>query len=142
VFVVVEGFPEADPDVEQSQAAAQAAKEAGGDQGTKPGKREQQIVVGPLRGPGQDHEEDAGDSADQDEKENGSAVQPKLQRTVRPGRHARRWRVQERGAGFGRWRRGLRRRGIADGRVGFGHWALRGCVGGASQNQDPSLRSG
>src|SRR5580693_3901118 len=38
MFVVVEGFPEADPDIEQSQAAAQAAKKAGGDEGTKPGE--------------------------------------------------------------------------------------------------------
>ena len=37
VFVIVEGFPEADPDVEQSQATAQATKKAVGDQRAKPG---------------------------------------------------------------------------------------------------------
>jgi hypothetical protein len=31
MIVIVEGFPEADPDVEQSQAAAQTPKKAGRD---------------------------------------------------------------------------------------------------------------
>ena len=78
VFVVVEGFPEADPDVEQSQAAAQPTEEAGRDESTKPGKRQQKIIVGPLGGPGQDHEQHAGDRANQHEKEDGGAVQPEL----------------------------------------------------------------
>src|ERR1700693_1908912 len=67
-LVVVQRFPEADPDIEQSQAAAQSTEEASRDEGTKPGKREQQIVVGPLGGPGQDHEQHAGDRANQHEK--------------------------------------------------------------------------
>src|ERR1700675_1159604 len=70
MFVVVEGFPEADPYIEQSQAAAHAAKKTGGDHGAKPGIREQQIIVGPFRSPGQDHEQDTGNSADEHEQEN------------------------------------------------------------------------
>ena len=56
VFVVVQGFPEADPDVEQSQAAAQSAKESGGDKSSKPGEQEQKIVVCPFGRPGQNYE--------------------------------------------------------------------------------------
>src|ERR1700726_2781564 len=99
LFVVVEGFPKADPDVEQTQAPAQSTKEAGRNEGTKPGKREQQIVVGPLGGPGQDHEQHPGDRADQNEKKDGGAVHPELQTAVgrsgnpglRPGLAGRGW---------------------------------------------------
>ena len=52
LFVVVQRLPEADPDIEQAQAAADAAEEAVGDDAAQAGKREQQVVVGPLRGPG------------------------------------------------------------------------------------------
>ena len=63
-IVIVEGFPEADPDVEQPQAAAQPAKKTGGDESTQPGIGEKKIIVGPLRRPGQDQKQDAGDGAD------------------------------------------------------------------------------
>jgi hypothetical protein len=76
VIVIVEGFPEADPDVEQAHAAAQAAKETGGYQGTKPGISKKKIVVGPFRGPRQNQKEDAGDGANQHEEEDRGAVQP------------------------------------------------------------------
>jgi len=145
VFVVVEGFPEADPDVEQSQAAAQTAKEAGGDEGTEPGKREQKIIVGPLGGPGQDHEQDTGDGADQHKKEDGGTVQPELHTTV--GQEDWGWRrwVEERGAGVRLSGRGWGSRDGAffDRQIGIeGHWALRCNGDGAGKNQDPSLRSG
>ena len=78
MIVVVEGFPEADPDVEQTQAAAQPAKKPGRNQSTKPGIGKQNIVVGPLRGPGEDQEQNSGDSADEHEKEDGSAMEPEL----------------------------------------------------------------
>ena len=45
MFVIVEGFPEADPDVEQAEAAAEASDETGCHQRAQPGVREQQIVV-------------------------------------------------------------------------------------------------
>ena len=69
MFVIVQRFPEADPDIEQAQPAAQAAKKTGGYQGAKPGIRKQKIVVGPIRGPGQNQKQDAGDGANQDKKE-------------------------------------------------------------------------
>src|SRR6202041_2981116 len=78
----MEGFPEANPDVEQTQAAAQAAKKTGGDQGTKPGKGKEKIIVCPFGGPGQDQEQDAGNGADQHEKKDGGAVQPELRATL------------------------------------------------------------
>jgi len=147
VIVIVKGFPETYPNIEQTQAAAQAAKEASGDERAKPGKREQKIIVGPLRGPGQDHEQDAGDGTNQYEKEYGSPVQPELQATAGLRCGVRGRRVEE-GCG-GLAMRGRRLGRSRDGaafdrqlRIG-GHWALRcGDRGGAGENQDPSLRSG
>jgi hypothetical protein len=74
MFVVMEGFPEADPDIEYSQAAAYATKKTGGDKGTKPGIGEKKIIIGPLRGPRQDHEQDAGNGANEYEEENRGPV--------------------------------------------------------------------
>jgi hypothetical protein len=145
VFVVVEGLPEADPDIEYSQAAAQAAKKASGDEGTKPGEREQKIIVGPLGCPGQDHEQDAGDGADQYEKKDGGSVQPELQAVVGLWSGVRRRRVEECGTGLAGRGLGRRRsRAVLDGELGIsGHWALRcGDRRDAGVNQDPSLRSG
>src|ERR1700675_2956298 len=82
MVVIVEGFPEANPDVEQTQAAAQATKKTGGDQGTKPGKGKEKIIVCPLGGPGQDQEQDAGNGANQHEEKDGGAVQPELRATL------------------------------------------------------------
>ena|ERR1700722_13837235 len=78
LFLVVERLPEADPNVEQSQAAAQSAEEAGRDKGTKPWKRKQKVIVSPLRGPREDHEQDTGDRANQHEEKDRRAVQPEL----------------------------------------------------------------
>src|ERR1022692_3263032 len=129
VFVVVEGFPEADPDVEQSQTAAQAAEEAGRDQGTKPGKREQKEVVGPLRGPGQDHKQHAGNRTDQNKKEDRRAVQPELQAVVGAS-EGNGFRVENPVDGFARCGRGLAGPGWAgsDRQLGVSHRALR-CSG-------------
>jgi len=99
-IVIVKGFPEADPNIEQTQAAAQAAKESGWDQGTKPGIGKQKIVVGPLRGPGQNHEQDSGDGADEDEQEDRGAMQPELQPGVRSSFRIQRFRLQEAGNGL------------------------------------------
>lgn len=63
-FVVVKRLPEANPDVEQAQAAADAAKKTVGNDAAKSGKREQEIVVSPLGCPGQDDEQHPGYGAD------------------------------------------------------------------------------
>jgi len=70
MFVVVEGLPKADPDVEQAEATTEAANEAGGHQRAQPRVGEQKIVVGPLGSPGKDNEQDSSYGADEDEKEN------------------------------------------------------------------------
>ena len=90
MIVIVEGFPEADPDVEQTQAATQAAKKTGRDQSAKPGISEQKIVVGPLGRPGQNQEQHAGNGANEDKKKDGSAMQPELQPGVGLSRRSRR----------------------------------------------------
>ena len=65
MFVVVEGLPETDPDIEQAQTAADATEEAVGNDSAKRRKREQQVVVSPLGSPRQNDEQDSGDGTDQ-----------------------------------------------------------------------------
>ena len=78
VLVVVYGFPEADPDVENSQSAAQAAEKSAGDCGPQVGETLEKIVVGPFRPPGQQDQQDTGSCADKDEGQNRDAVQPQV----------------------------------------------------------------
>lgn len=78
MVVVMQSFPEADPDVEQSQAAAQSSKKSGGDDGTQPRERQKKIIVGPLRHPGQNYEQNSSHGADQHEKKHRGTMQPRL----------------------------------------------------------------
>src|ERR1700674_515831 len=82
VFVVVKSLPEADPDVQQSQAAAKTTEEATGDEGAEVGKHEQQRVVSPFRGPRQDDKQHSSDRTDQDKQKDGNTVQPELNASV------------------------------------------------------------
>src|SRR5260370_37035429 len=84
LLVVVERLPETDPDIEQAQAAAQASEEAVGNHGAESGKREQQVVVGPLRGPGKNDEQHSSHSTDQAKKKDGDAMHPDLQGCLGP----------------------------------------------------------
>src|ERR1700678_2954335 len=138
MIVIVKGFPEADPNIEQTEAAAQAAKKTGGDHDTKPGIGKQKRVVGPLRGPWQNQKQDSGDGADQHEKKNRAAMQPELHSCGSSGRDGD-LRVEESRNVFARCGRGT----AFDGKLGIGaQWALRSGSGGASENQGPSPRSG
>src|SRR5260370_24112888 len=76
VFVVVQRLPKADPDIQQSEAAAQAAEKAVCDQIAKTGIGEQQVVVGPFGRPGQNHEQNTGDRAHQDKEQHADPVNP------------------------------------------------------------------
>jgi hypothetical protein len=76
VFVVVQRLPKADPDIQQSEAAAQAAEKAICDQGAETGVGEQQVIVGPFGRPRQDDEQNAGYGADQNKEEDGDPVKP------------------------------------------------------------------
>src|SRR5450755_4142288 len=98
LFVVVERFPETDPDIEQAQAAAEAAEEAVGDYGAEGGKGEQQIVVRPLGSPGKNDEQHARHSTDQNEKKDGGAMQPDLHGAVGRVGFGGESRAKERGA--------------------------------------------
>src|ERR1700735_5753309 len=107
MVVIMEGCPEAKPDVEQTQAAAQATKKTGGDQGTEPGKGKEKIIVCPFGGPGQDQEQDAGNGADQHKKKDGGAVQPELRATLDVRHGISTWPVENPRAVIGRRRVGL-----------------------------------
>jgi hypothetical protein len=53
VLVIVYGFPEADPDVENSQSTTEATEESASYCRTQVGETLEKIVVGPFRTPGQ-----------------------------------------------------------------------------------------
>lgn len=77
-LVIMQRFPEANPDVEQPKAGADTPKEAARNQGAEGGERQQEVVVGPLGSPRKDDQENARHGADQHEKKNRNAVHPEL----------------------------------------------------------------
>ena len=120
-FVVVQSLPEADPDVQQSQAAAQTAEEAAGDEGAKVGKHEQERVVSPFRRPRQNDKQHSSDRADQDKQKDGDPVQPELKPSVflAEGKP----RIKDRGVSSGRLRWAGRGRivSLVFAGIGLGH---------------------
>ena len=78
-------FPESDPDIKQSQAAAQAAHKTVGDECAKSGRAEQKMVVGPLRPPGQDDQKNPYRGAEKNEQQYQDPVQPELKAGLRQG---------------------------------------------------------
>jgi len=76
VFVVVQRLPKADPDIQQSEAAAQATEKAICDQSAETGVGEQQIVIGPFGRPRQNDEQNTGHGAYQDKEEDRGPVKP------------------------------------------------------------------
>ena len=79
LFVVeVNCFPESDPDIEHSQAAAKAANKAVGNERPQSGRCEQEVVVRPFRTPGQDHQKHTHGGAEKNEQQYQDAVQPEL----------------------------------------------------------------
>ena len=80
VFVIVDRFGEADPDVEQTQSAAQPAKKTVGHDGAQIGITQQEGVVGPLRGPGQNDQQHARGRTDKYEQQDQQTVNPDLRR--------------------------------------------------------------
>ncbi len=82
-FVIVDSFPESDPDVEHAKAAAQAANEVIGNEGSQGWPAQEQAIVGPLRPPGHDNEQDAHYGADENQQQYPDAVKPELRPRVR-----------------------------------------------------------
>jgi len=78
LLVVVERLPETNPYVEQAQPTADAAEEAVGDDGSQAGKRKQQVVVGPLRSPRKNDQQNSCNRTDQDKEKDRDAMHPKL----------------------------------------------------------------
>src|SRR5258708_40232281 len=81
--------------MQQSEAAAEAAEKAVCDQSAKTGIGEQQVGVGPFGRPGQNDEQNTGDRADQDKKEDGGPVKPKWEAGMPSGTLLRR--LEDRG---------------------------------------------
>src|SRR5215831_11577664 len=72
-------LPETNPDIEQAQTTAKATEEAAGNDRTKGGKCQQEVVVGPLWGPGKNEEEQPSHRADQHKQKTGNTVHPQLE---------------------------------------------------------------
>jgi hypothetical protein len=94
LFVVVERLPEADPDIEQSKAAAETSEEPVIHHRAQAGIREQEVVVSPLRRPREDDEQYASHCTNQDKEKDRNAVHPELD-GVRAGRRSQFfWRIE------------------------------------------------
>src|ERR1700693_572253 len=83
MLVVVERLPETNPNIEQSQTAAEATEETIGHHGAESGKRKQQIVISPFRGPRKNDEQPARHRTDQNKKKHRNAMHPDLHRAMR-----------------------------------------------------------
>jgi hypothetical protein len=76
IFVVVDRFGKADPDVQQTESAAQSSEEPVGDQSAQSRIAQEQEIVGPLRRPRHDHQQHAGGRADEDKQQDQQSVCP------------------------------------------------------------------
>jgi len=77
-LMVVKCFSESDPDIKDSQPAADSANEAVGNECPQSRVCHQQMVVGPFRSPGKNHEKHAYNGTDQPEHQHSNPMQPKL----------------------------------------------------------------
>jgi len=69
-FVIVEGFPKADPDIEQAETTTQAAEEARRNNAAHEGILQKEGIIRPRGSPRNDHQQNASYSTDQNEKKN------------------------------------------------------------------------
>jgi len=73
----VDGFGDADPDVEEAEAGDEAADGADVEEGAEGGAGlDEGVVVPDAAPPGKDHDEDAKIDAEEDEDEKGEALEP------------------------------------------------------------------
>ena len=78
-LMVVKCFSESYPDIKDSQPAADSANEAVGNECPQPRVCHQQMVVGPFRSPGKNHEKHTYNGTDQPEHQHRNPMQPKLE---------------------------------------------------------------
>src|SRR5712692_5809424 len=78
LLVVVDRFPESNPDVEYSQAAAQTPDKTVCHECPQSRTSKQQVVVSPFRSPRQDDEKHSGDRAEKYEHQYDDAMKPQL----------------------------------------------------------------
>ena len=55
--MIMDGFPESQPEIQNTQSAGQAAHETTGNEVAQIGRGQQKWIVGPLRGPGKDNQQ-------------------------------------------------------------------------------------
>lgn len=78
VFMIMNGFPETQPEVENAEAAGQAARETTGNEIPQAGVHQQKWAVGPLRGPRQNNQQHAERGADGHKQQSAYPQQPYL----------------------------------------------------------------
>lgn len=74
--MIVNGFPEAQPQVQNTQPAGQAAHESTGNEVAQIWRGQQQRVIGPARRPGKNDQEHAKRGAQGDEQQRAEAKKP------------------------------------------------------------------
>jgi hypothetical protein len=72
----VNGFPEADPDIQQAQAAAQTPEESAGNYGAQIGPPEKELIVCPFRPPGQNQEQNSHRRTEKHQQQHSQAMEP------------------------------------------------------------------
>src|SRR6185437_14901165 len=82
VLAIVNGRAESNPHIEHSQSAAQPAREAAGDPGAHRRMSEEEIIVRPLRPPGNDEHEHAHGGAKKNEEKDVRPMKPELRSSV------------------------------------------------------------
>ena len=85
IFVVVNGFPESQPEIEHSQTACQPAHKSVAYEVSQRRPGEQQGIIGPLVGPGQDDQQNAESRAHRHEQQGPNARKPDFQPGCLPG---------------------------------------------------------
>jgi hypothetical protein len=76
--MIVDGFPEPQPQVQHAQTTAQTADKSVGHDWAQVGHGEEQGIIGPFRGPGKDDQQHAEGCAHGDEQEGASPAEPHI----------------------------------------------------------------
>jgi hypothetical protein len=74
--MIVDGFPESHPQVQNTQPAGHAAHEAAGDEVAQTGRAQQERIIGPLGRPGQNDQQHAKRGTHGHEQQSANAQKP------------------------------------------------------------------
>src|SRR5579863_840309 len=102
-FVVVDRFPESNPNVQHTQTAANSAHKSVGDKCPQRRIHQQQTIVGPLRPPGKNNQQHTDDGTDEYKQQYRDPMQPEVEMRSRNRYAVSGWRFTL----AGNWPRGI-----------------------------------